>query len=200
MLTTWQVNAQRKYSGKLIKQKNGKAAVNVELQVVGLGDVTYTDLSGVFALYDYSSNPDSLKVSVVDKRFEPMEFTVYAHDFSTYIITKRLEKWKPPKHPIIPTDTINDPSLIKIVPDQEFITTPPHAALYLQHTVPGITVTQPGSDPNGYYQIINRGLSSAAQRNYPLVIIDGMPEMTLERINPEDIQLMTVGNTATTGA
>ncbi|MEO1261601.1 MAG: hypothetical protein AAFZ15_22540 [Bacteroidota bacterium] len=200
LLTISNLHAQSKYTGKLIKQKNEKAAIGVELRVVGSEDITFTDINGKFMIYDYGDYTDSVVVEVVDSRFEKSQFTAYPYVFSTIRIAKRKERWKPALQPVVPDDTYHDPALIHITPDQSYISTPPHAALLFQHTVPGMTVTQPGSDPNGYYQIINRGLSSVMQRNYPLVIVDGMPEMSLERLNPEDIQMMSVGKTATTGA
>ena len=161
LLTFFNLQAQSKYIGKLIKQKNGKAAIGVELRVVGSGDLTFSDINGKFMIYDYGDYPDSVVVEIVDDRFKQSYFTVYPYVFSTIKIVKRKERKKPSLQPIVPDETYYDPTLVQLEPDQNLISTPPHAALLLQHTLPGLTITQPGSDPNGYYQIINRGLSSA---------------------------------------
>lgn len=194
------INAQERFRGKLVKQKNGRAAVGVQLKVIETEDEGQTDIFGIFTLHDYGEDYDSLRVEVTDKRFEPIQFTVYPDYDLTIEVSKRLEKWRPTLKPIVPSDTLNNSFETKIVPDQRYITAPPHAAYTLQYEVPDLTVTRPGGDPNAHFQIINRGISSATQRNYPLVIVDGMPEMSLERINPEDIASMSVGNSAVSGA
>ena len=49
-------------------------------------------------------------------------------------------------------------------------------------------------------KFLTEGYLPPTQRNYPLVIIDGMPEVSLERINPEDIAFLEVSKSAVNNA
>lgn len=195
-------DAQERFRGKIFKERNGKAAVGVKLQVVGTGDITYTDIKGVFIIYGIEQ--DYVKVSVIDRRFEPLEFTVYAYEDATEFVQKRDVSWKQEQRlerrrqrvnkqiPVATPPESEDPLVQFVVPNQHDLSTPSNAALLLQNTVPGLTVTRPGSDPNSPFLLYNRGISSVSQRNTPLILIDGIPEMSLERIDPEDIASIAV--------
>ncbi len=192
-------NAQTKYRGKILKSKNGNAALGVKLRVPATEDITYTDILGVFVIYD--EREDSIQVVVDDKRFEPIEFTVYPEKDALVHVIKRGPRSRPETLPIVFTDSaLSQPSKIIVSSSNIEISNPSNAAFMLQHTVPGLTVTRAGNNPNAPFQLFNRGISSATQRNTPHIIIDGMPEMSLERLNIEDIASMSVTKNAMGGA
>jgi TonB-linked SusC/RagA family outer membrane protein len=58
--------------------------------------------------------------------------------------------------------------------------------------IPGLTVITPGGEPgNDGSRLLIRGLNTIGN-NSPLVIVDGIPYRNLERINPNDIETISV--------
>ena len=62
----------------------------------------------------------------------------------------------------------------------------------IQGKVAGLSISKPGGDPNGLYQIRLRGLSTVAGNPGPLVIIDGMTGGSLENVDPNDIESIRI--------
>lgn len=64
-------------------------------------------------------------------------------------------------------------------------------AQLLQGKVAGVSVSKPGSDPNGDFVIRLRGVTSAGASS-PLIVIDGVIGASLANIDPNDIASMDV--------
>jgi iron complex outermembrane receptor protein len=62
----------------------------------------------------------------------------------------------------------------------------------IQGKVAGLSITKPGSDPNGVYNIRLRGLSTVGENTQPLIVIDGIIGGSLENVDPNDIESMNV--------
>ncbi|MCX6302341.1 MAG: SusC/RagA family TonB-linked outer membrane protein [Bacteroidia bacterium] len=58
--------------------------------------------------------------------------------------------------------------------------------------VAGLSVSKAGGDPNGGYTIRLRGLSTIGANTQPLVVIDGVVGGSLENVDPNDIESMSV--------
>lgn len=58
--------------------------------------------------------------------------------------------------------------------------------------VAGLAITRPGGDPNGSYNIRLRGLTTIGSNTQPLVVIDGVIGGSLENVDPNDIESMSV--------
>lgn len=65
-------------------------------------------------------------------------------------------------------------------------------AQLLQGKVAGLSITNPGSDPNGGVSIRLRGLSTLGANTGPLIVVDGVPGVSLLSIDPNDIESMDV--------
>ncbi|HLF36204.1 MAG TPA: SusC/RagA family TonB-linked outer membrane protein [Cyclobacteriaceae bacterium] len=65
-------------------------------------------------------------------------------------------------------------------------------AQLIQGKVAGLSITKPGGNPNGGYQIRVRGTSSVGQNTQPLVVIDGIAGGSLDNIDPQDIASIDV--------
>lgn len=65
-------------------------------------------------------------------------------------------------------------------------------AQLLQGKVAGLTITRPGSDPNGNFSIRLRGLSTIGASTEPLIVIDGVLGGDLNSVAPEDIAAIDV--------
>ncbi|OEK02612.1 hypothetical protein BFP97_14250 [Roseivirga sp. 4D4] len=61
-----------------------------------------------------------------------------------------------------------------------------------QGRVAGVSITRPGGDINGDYQIRIRGLNTMTSQNRPLIVLDNMVGVSLDNIDPNDIQSFTV--------
>lgn len=58
--------------------------------------------------------------------------------------------------------------------------------------VAGLSISKAGGDPNGGYTIRLRGLSTIGANTQPLVVIDGVIGGSLENVDPNDIESMSV--------
>lgn len=58
--------------------------------------------------------------------------------------------------------------------------------------MPGVSVTRPGGDPNGDFTVRIRGLNTFTTENRPLIVLDGMVGVSLENIDPNDIESIEV--------
>lgn len=70
----------------------------------------------------------------------------------------------------------------------------------LQGKVAGLTITRPGGNPNGGYNIRLRGLSTLGDNTQPLIVIDGVIGASLDNVDPSDIASMDVLKDASAGA
>lgn len=62
----------------------------------------------------------------------------------------------------------------------------------IQGRVAGLSISKPGGDPNGMYNIRLRGLSSFCGNTEPLIVIDGAIGASLDNIDPDDIESISV--------
>lgn len=58
--------------------------------------------------------------------------------------------------------------------------------------MPGVSVTRPGGDPNGDFTVRIRGLNTFTTENRPLIVLDGMAGVSLDNIDPNDIESIEV--------
>ncbi len=62
----------------------------------------------------------------------------------------------------------------------------------IQGKVSGLSISKPGGDPNGSYDIRLRGLSTIGANLGPLVVIDGVVGGSLDNVDPNDIESINV--------
>jgi iron complex outermembrane receptor protein len=62
----------------------------------------------------------------------------------------------------------------------------------IQGKVAGLSISKPGGDPNGMFNIRLRGLSTVCGNTEPLIIIDGVIGASLDNIDPDDIESINV--------
>lgn len=62
----------------------------------------------------------------------------------------------------------------------------------IQGKVSGLSISKPGGDPNGTFNIRLRGLSTIGANTGPLVVIDGVIGGSLENVDPNDIESISV--------
>ncbi len=65
-------------------------------------------------------------------------------------------------------------------------------AQLLQGKVAGLSITNPGANPNAGFTIRLRGLSTFGANTGPLIVVDGVPGVSLLTIDPSDIESMDI--------
>ena len=65
-------------------------------------------------------------------------------------------------------------------------------AQLLQGKVAGLSITRPGGNPNGGFDIRLRGLSTFGANSSPLIVLDGVIGASIENVDPNDIQSIDV--------
>jgi iron complex outermembrane receptor protein len=58
----------------------------------------------------------------------------------------------------------------------------------IQGRIAGLSINKFGGDPNGSYYVRTRGLNTIIGVDGPLIVVDGIPEASLENIDPGDIE------------
>lgn len=62
----------------------------------------------------------------------------------------------------------------------------------LQGKVAGLVIAQPGGDPNGSFSVRLRGTTTIAGNPEPLYVIDDVPGVPIQSVDPNDIEEITV--------
>ena len=62
----------------------------------------------------------------------------------------------------------------------------------IQGRVAGLSISKPGGDPNSSFYLRMRGLSTLYGNNQPLMVIDGIIGASVENLDPNDIESITV--------
>ncbi len=62
----------------------------------------------------------------------------------------------------------------------------------IQGKVAGLAISKPGGDPNGSFDIRLRGLNTVGSNTGPLVVIDGVIGGSLDNVDPNDIENVSV--------
>jgi TonB-linked SusC/RagA family outer membrane protein len=197
-VTTSQAQSQT-VKGKVTDKASGSSLPGVNILVKGSTNGTATDPKGNFTL-DVSSLQDTLVFSYIGYQSQIVPIngrtTINVMLASRTISGKELvvvgygsqEK-----------KTIT--SSVTSVSSSDFNKgTINNPAQLLQGKVSGLTITKPGGDPNGNYQIRLRGLSSIGANSSPLVVIDGVPGASLSSVDPNDIKSIDVLKDASSSA
>lgn len=75
-----------------------------------------------------------------------------------------------------------------------------HPYQIIQGRVPGLTISRPGGDPLGLFDVRQRGLHSIIGNTEPLFVVDGLPGASLQTIDPQDIESISVLRDASTAS
>jgi TonB-dependent starch-binding outer membrane protein SusC len=62
----------------------------------------------------------------------------------------------------------------------------------VQGKLAGLNISRPGNDPNGAFDIRLRGLSTITGNTKPLIIVNGIPDVPLSTLDPNDVSSVIV--------
>ncbi len=181
---------QRTVKGKVTSKEEGPLpGVNVVLQ--GTVQGTSTDVNGnftisvpgpaailVFTFIGYNSQT----ITVGDRNQIDVEMAASISALSEIVVTGYGTQKKGEITSSISTvksDEFNKGSIER--PEQ-----------LIEGKVAGLSITKPGGDPNGSYNIRLRGLSTIGANTQPLVVIDGVVGASLDNVDPNDIETINV--------
>ena len=190
--------AQRTLSGKVTDKNTGEALIGANILVVGTSTGTVTDFDGSYSL--------EIPAGVTELEFSYTGYTttrVPLGNATTLDVTlaagQLLDEVVVTGYGTARAREVT--SAIVSVKAKDFnggnITS---AAQLLQGKVAGLSISRPGGNPNEGFAIRLRGLSTLGANSSPLVVIDGAIGGSLDNVDPNDIENITVLKDASASA
>jgi iron complex outermembrane receptor protein len=190
--------AQRTLSGKVTDKNNGEALIGANILVVGTSAGTVTDFDGSYSL--------EVPAGATELEFSYTGYTTQRVPLgNATTLDLALSPGQLLDEVVVTgygTSRAREvTSAIVSVKAKDFnggnITS---AAQLLQGKVPGLSISRPGGDPNQSFAIRLRGLSTLGANSSPLVVIDGAIGGSLDNVDPNDIENITVLKDASAAA
>lgn len=183
--------------GKVVDSE-GMPLPGVEVRVVGSSVVTVTNSSGQFTIK--AKRGDKLKFHmlgyvdverVVDFKSVTITLVTSAQDLNELVVVGYGTQKK--------VNLIGAVAAIK-VDDQLTSRALPNVSSALQGMLPGLAVNQTsGMAGNNSATLLIRGLGTVNDAN-PLIVVDGMPDVNINRINMNDVESVSVLKDAASAA
>lgn len=180
------LNAQNTISGTITDSKTSETIIGATVSVKGTNNATMTDQNGIYSLK--TPNADAiLVVSYIG--YEKAEGTIKGKktlDFSLKEEVNLLKEVVVIGYGV--QKKINLTSAVSSIKGDDIVTTKnENVQNMLTGKVAGLRVVQSTSEPGSFDNTIDiRGLGS------PLIIIDGIPRDNMSRLNPDDVESISV--------
>ncbi|MDX2067154.1 MAG: SusC/RagA family TonB-linked outer membrane protein [Haliscomenobacter sp.] len=190
--------AQRTLSGKITDKSNGEALIGANILVVGTSTGTVTDFDGSYTL-EVPAGATELEISYTGYTTQrvtigsatTMDIALAAGQLLDEVVVTGYGTAK----------AREVTSAIVSVKAKDFnggnVTS---AAQLLQGKVAGLSISRPGGNPNEGFAIRLRGLSTLGANSSPLIVIDGIIGGSLDNVDPNDIDNITVLKDASAAA
>ncbi len=184
------VLAQRTVKGKVTDAETGEGLIGATVTVVGTTRGAVTDIDGNYSV----EVPDGS----TQLRFA---YTGYAEEVVTLSSSNVVEVAMKPgtvldEVVVVGYGTLKTREItgsVASVKAENFVKGNVNdPAQLLQGKVAGLSITRPGNDPNGGFNIRLRGLSTLGQNTTPLIVVDGVPGFNLNAIDPNTIESIDV--------
>ncbi len=182
--------AQRTITGTLSDAGDGEPLIGASVLVSGTSTGTITDFDGTYSL-NVPEGATSLEFSYTGYATQTMDIG------SSNVIDVALSAGTVMDEVVVVgygTQQVKEVTgSVASVDAEDFnkgnITSP---AQLLQGKVAGLSISRPGGSPNATFNVRLRGLSTVGSNAEPLVIVDGVPGVDLNSLNPNDIQSIDV--------
>lgn len=182
--------AQRTITGTVTDAETGETLIGANVLVVGTSTGTITDFDGTYSL-NVSEDATTLEFSYTGYGSERIEIGSQTVIDIAMSAGQQLEEVVVVGYGSQKEKEIT--SSVTSVSAEEFnqgpITDP---AQLLQGKVAGLQVYNRGGDPNGRSVIRLRGISTVGANTEPLVVVDGIIGASLDNVDPNDIESVTV--------
>ncbi|MEK7256983.1 MAG: TonB-dependent receptor plug domain-containing protein, partial [Bacteroidota bacterium] len=181
--------AQRTISGKVTDGQTGDPLIGANILVVGTSSGTITDVDGSYSL-QVPAGATELEVTYTGYGSSRVAIGASNSVDVTLTAGSLLEEVVVTGYGTQKSKEVT--SSISSVKAEDFNQGQVNNPLQLvQGKVAGLSISSPGSDPNGSPTIRLRGLSSLGATS-PLVVIDGIIGASLETVDPNDIESVDV--------
>jgi len=182
--------AQRTVQGKVTDAESGEGLIGATVSVVGTTRGAVTDIDGNYSV-DVLPGATQLRYA----------YTGYSEEVVTLSASNTVDMAMKPgtvldEVVVVGYGTIKSKevtSAVASIKAEDFnkgnIISP---AQLIQGKVAGVSISRPGSDPNGDFTIRLRGLSSLSSGATPLIVVDGAPAININLVDPNDIASIDV--------
>lgn len=182
--------AQRTVKGKVTDAETGEGLIGATVSVVGTTRGAVTDIDGNYSV-DVPPGATQLRYA----------YTGYGEEVVALGASNLADMAMKPgtvldEVVVVGYGTVKSKevtSAVASIKAEDFnkgnITSP---AQLIQGKVAGVSISRPGSDPNGDFSIRLRGLSSLSSGTSPLIVVDGAPAININLVDPNDIASIDV--------
>jgi TonB-dependent starch-binding outer membrane protein SusC len=183
--------AQRTISGLVTDKSNGETLIGASVIVTGTTKGTLTDVDGKYSL-DVPADATSLTFSFTG--YSSLTIPLGASN----VVNAPLEGGTTLQTFVVNSGYVSLKSQevtnsITSVRSGEFNKgNINEASQLLQGKVAGLTISRPSGNPNANPEIRLRGISTISGNTQPLVVVDGIPGVSLNSVDPNDILTMDV--------
>jgi len=184
----------------IVKDKSGEAVIGATVSVKGTTNGVMTDIDGNFSISNVSPNATlvisylGLKTQEVLVNNRPV-INVIMEDDSVVVDEVVVVGYGTQKK----VNLTGAVSAVKF-DDQLSSRSLPNASLALQGKVPGLYIAQnSGMAGDKDVQMLVRGLGTV-NNSSPLVVVDGMPDVDINRLNMDDIESVSILKDAASSA
>jgi iron complex outermembrane receptor protein len=182
--------AQRTVKGTVTDGQSGDPLIGANILVVGTSVGTITDVDGTYSLQVPAG---ATEIEVTYTGYGAQRVTIGASNTIDVALTagELLEEIVVTGYGTQKSKEVT--SAITSIKAEDFNQGQVNNPLQLvQGKVAGLSISQPGSDPNGSPAIRLRGLSTLGANTSPLVVIDGVIGASLQTVDPNDIASIDV--------
>jgi len=194
-----QTSSQERTIRGVVVDNKGEAVIGAAVFVEGTTTGTSSDLEGKFTL-SVPTRTKSVSVKIIGMLPRVVNLTSESY----YEIVMQDESFELGEVVAIGYGSIQKKDLsgsVSNVTQEKFnkgvVTS---AAQLIKGQVPGLVVTSPGGDPTTEATIRLRGTTSLMGGNGPLIVVDGVPDASLNSIAPQDIESVSVLKDASAAA
>ena len=190
------LSAQYTITGKVLDAENKEPLIGANIIQKGTANGTITDIDGSFT-FNLHEKPEQI-ISILYTGYYQKEISVNKELTEKLII--ELEQTHYGECAVISHFPFSEGALKKINPESGENIGLLYASQLLQNEVAGLIVSRPGDDPNEGFLFRLRGISSFLMRTTPLIVVDGLPGVSLRMIDPNDISEIKVLKDAASSA
>lgn len=184
----------------VVKDKTGEAVIGATVSVKGTSNGVMTDLDGKFTISNVPSDA-TLEVSYLGMKTQQIavknrsEINVVMQDDSVLVDEVVVVGYGTQKK-------VNLTGAVSAVKFDEQLSSRslPNASLALQGKIAGLAISQnSGMAGRSDIEMLVRGMGTVNNAS-PLVVVDGMPDVSLSRLNMDDIESVSVLKDAASSA
>jgi len=181
----------------LVTGQGGQPLNSVTVSVEGTNLATLTNAQGRYSINNVPAGAVAVRATSLGYQAQQQAVTVQAGQTAVVNLTLQtstiaLEGLVVVGYGTQRQETLTG-SISTVSGDLIAVSPAPNLVGSLAGRLPGLTVRQTGGEPGSEsFNIVVRGLGTYSGSNNPLIIIDGVERSGFDRLNPEDVESVTV--------